>query len=82
MKKNNQRELEPWQEKLVLIGRRLQSSNDKKRYKEKLTEKSPHRSELLPKKIKNHKLKENLWFKYIKYILIIKISVSNIHLTS
>ena len=36
MKKNNQRELEPWQEKLVLIGRRLQSQNDKKKNKEKL----------------------------------------------
>ena len=36
MRKNKQRELEPWQEKLVLIGRKIQSSNDKKRHKEKL----------------------------------------------
>jgi|TARA_R100001224_G_scaffold6692_1_gene3764 hypothetical protein len=42
MKNKNQKELEPWQEKLVLIGRKLQSQNDKKKNKERLEkEKSP-----------------------------------------
>ena len=42
MKNKNQKELEPWQEKLVLLGRKLQSQNDKKTNKDSLeNEKSP-----------------------------------------